>query len=164
MPKPVVLLGNPMRKRARCAAGPIYPGELIQRDPQGEVRRHAFRGARTPALYAIENQVGGGIDTPYATGDEVGYVVARPGDEINARVAPFAHAIVAEDRLVSNGAGGVEWDNRWQDLDDEIDDEPFGYALPNGKHAGSIGRALEALDNSNSGVAARLRIEVTECE
>lgn len=158
----VVLRGNPPIKSAPCTDA-CFPGDLLEGDAQGRLHLHPLRGGSAGRrLFAVENDMGGGIDTAWMAGDTVNYVVARPGDEINARVAPYARAIAANDLLVSAGDGTLEWDNRQQSLVDGPLDEQPGYDIPAGKSVGNIGRALEAVDNSAGAAASRLRIEVSE--
>lgn len=86
-PKTVLLKGDPIRKEA-IAGGAITPGHLVDFDNNGALVVHATAGGDAAPRFAIEEEfIGDGIDTAYAAGDQVQYVIARPGDEIYAILA-----------------------------------------------------------------------------
>jgi hypothetical protein len=63
------------------AAAVIRPGELIAIDADGNVVPHASAGVCYAVLVAIQNQkLGVTVDTAYAIGDLVPYIIPKIGD------------------------------------------------------------------------------------
>lgn len=95
-PKTVLLKGDPIRKEG-IAGGAITPGHLIDFDSNGDLVVHATAGGNAQPRFAVEEEfIGDGIDTAYAEGDQVQYVVGRQGDEI--------YAILAKNMTIAKGA------------------------------------------------------------
>jgi hypothetical protein len=59
-------------------------------------------------MFAVEtSDIGGGVDDNYSTGDQCKYVIARPGDEIQA-LLKNGQTVVVGDLLVSDGTGALQ--------------------------------------------------------
>lgn len=105
MAKTVVLDGPVVFKEA-TSAGALSPGHLIKLNTAGKVVKHATAGGTLSPMFAIEYEFDSSdIDTAYASGDRVRYVVASTGCRIKAKVAATAPAIVIGDYLESAGDG-----------------------------------------------------------
>lgn len=130
------------------AAGTITPGDLVEKDTNGKVVRHATADGATIPMFALEEGwstgAGAAIDTDYASLDTVQLGVCARGVVVNAWVAAAASAIVIDDPLGSDGAGGLK-----------------KITVGAGTLEGAlIGYADVALDNSGGGSRARLRVRV----
>lgn len=130
------------------AAGTITPGDLIEKDTNGKVVRHATADGAVVPMFALEEGwstgTGAAIDTDYASADTVQIGIPARGVVVNAWVAAAAAAIVIDSPLGSDGAGGVKI-----------------VTVGAGTLEGSIvGYADAALDNSGGGARARLRVRV----
>jgi hypothetical protein len=145
-PRTILLRNRGYRKEAE-AGGTITPGHLIAFNSTGKFVVHATALVKAAPIFAVENDVpttsqlagtdpSPSIDTNYVSGDFVQGEVCHPGVEINALVAAAAPAIAVGDLLESAGNGTLR---------------KFTTGIV-------VGVALEALDNSGGGSAARLRV------
>lgn len=101
----VILKGRGIRKEA-LSGGIIQPGDLIKRNSSGQFIRHATSNGKASRLFAVENELfGKGIDTNYASGDNVLAEACYQGMEVQCNIAAAAPAIVIGDLLVSAGDG-----------------------------------------------------------
>lgn len=135
--KNTVVKGDPITKEG-VAGGTIYPGYLLGFG--ATISAHATAGGSASPRFAVENSdIGDTVDTAYSANDNVKFVVARPGDEIQARL-PASQTIAIGDALVSNGDGTLKkysGDTITVDLskttstysDTIYDDAIVGYAL-----------------------------------
>lgn len=179
-PKTVLLKGDFSYRQGKANAA-ITPGMLIEQMSSGNFRKHATAGGVKPApLFAREEEyVGGGIDTDYAANDSLPYVVAHAGAQVYAIVAASAAAIVIGDLLESDGAGGLRkcvaylTDNSGgtgnatlEDISASPTEAQVGNnfadlaAAVNRMNPGAIARAVQAVDNSGGGSAARIKVEI----
>jgi hypothetical protein len=141
----ISLKGRPKRIEA-LAAEAITPGHLIQYNSSSKFIKHATAAGSQSRMFAAENEVfGDGIDVAYANNDNVLAWQCFPGDEINALVAAAASAIVVGDYVESAGDGTVR-------------KVATSAGTSQASRNSTVGQALEALDNSGGGAAARLRI------
>ena len=105
--KNVVVKGDPISKEA-TAAEAITPGHLVELNTSGNLKKHATAGGNAIPRFAVENSdIGDGVDDAYAQNDNVKFVVARPGDEIQALMAASQNIAIG-DALVSNGDGTLK--------------------------------------------------------
>lgn len=103
-PKTVILKGDPIRKEA-VAHEELTPGHLANFYTDGTLQKHATAGGNAQPMFVVEEDfVGDGIDTTYAAGDQVQYIVGRPGEEVYAWIEASS-TIKKGDPLESNGAG-----------------------------------------------------------
>ncbi|MGE0366942.1 MAG: hypothetical protein AB7Q00_14540 [Phycisphaerales bacterium] len=139
-PKTVILKGSPPQSEALAATSSnIKPGMLLERTSAGTVRPNTTMGAKTPALFAREFDLGGNsIDDVYENADTVLFVHAQPGDQIYAFLAQGEDTVIGT-MLQCNGAGALE----------PVDSDGIAVAV-----------AVEALDNSPGSGIARLKVEV----
>lgn len=177
-PKSVLLRGHPAFRVGKANAA-LTPGHLIEQMSTGNYRKHATAGQHTQALIAREEEyTGGDLDTAYASNDHLPFYAAKPGDQFYMIVAAGAAAIAIGDYLESAGDGTLRKrvalvDNSGGTADGTIADVPGSYteateannladiaAFVNASRSSAIARALEALDNSGSSDAARLRVEI----
>lgn len=143
-PKTILLKGDPLRKE-RTAAGTITPGHLIELDTNGDVIVHATSGGVAAPMFAIENALEGNeIGDNYSSGDQVQYVVGRPGDEIYAWLADGETAVIGS-FLLSNGNGQLKV-----------------FTGDSADAAEPLAQALEALDlaATTTLVATRIKVEL----
>lgn len=83
----------------------LSPGHLIEILSTGKVRKHATEGGLAERAFAIEDALQGKtVADAYAADDRVGYVLAAPGDEINA-VVKAGENVAIGDKLISAGDG-----------------------------------------------------------
>lgn len=100
----IVLKGDPLRYEGVANAA-ITPGHLIEEMSTGKLRKHATAGGNAAKLFAIENALEGQeVGDDYSAADQVQYVAARPGDEIQAWLADGENVSIG-DPLESNGDG-----------------------------------------------------------
>lgn len=180
-PQTVLLKGSPVGCEA-LAGGAITPGHLIQLGSAGTLTVHSSAGLFTPVYIARENElIGNGISDAYASGDTVPYWHCKPGDEIYALVPASAAAIVIGDFLESAGDGTLRkvaaylTDNSGGSANTTLQDigaSPAEAEIANNfadvaaainalKAGGSaLFQALEAVDNSGGGSAARIKVRV----
>lgn len=134
---------NSQTVKEALGVGVITPGHLLER-AAGEVQVHGTAQGAQSGLFALENiPVSGDIDTDYADGDTVRFEAMRAGDIVNALVIDGTAAILVDDELASDGAGGVVTASTAADVDSAV-----------------IGRALEAVDNSGGSVPVRIKMEM----
>ena len=127
------------------AAGVISPGQLLRVNVDGDVIPHNIAEGAAERAFAVEEALQGrGIETNYASGEKVSYILAAPGDEVLAWLA-FGQSVVKGDFLASDGFGNL------------------AVNAESGLHQSgtSIAVALEAFDNSESDDNnARLKVRV----
>jgi len=104
--KTIMLKGcNGPRDEAIANTSGVLPGHLLYVMTTGKVAVHAVAGGNCEKLIAIEDELQGrGIDTAYASGSRVTYIVAQRGDWVNALLADGQNVAVGAP-LMSNGAG-----------------------------------------------------------
>lgn len=142
----IVLKGRGIRKEG-VAGGAITPGHLISRDANDELVVHAVAAGTAAPTFAVENEViGKGIDDAYAANDQVLYEHVQPGSEVYALVAAAAAAIVVGDYLESAGDGTLR-------------KVAVSAATAQSSRNSVVARAIEAVDNSAGGAAARIMVE-----
>lgn len=138
----IVLRGSPRQDEA-VASGVIKPGHLIKLDSNDKVLVHATANGEAERAFAVEDALQGRtIDTAYAIGERVSYVLPVPGDEVAAYIKAGANGnIVIGDKLVSAGNGCLE--------------------KYNGTVLQVIAIAREAVDLNDSGdVDTRIRVRI----
>lgn len=148
--KQVIIKGDPIRKKA-IANEAITPGHLLEfiggsAATASELKKHATVGGNQGRRFAdVEDYIGSGLSGAYASGDEVNYIVARPGDEIFALLKASENCGV--DSLLESAGDGT--------LRVHVPQSAVGNTgiLPNR----IVGRAM---DSSNVGTVARIRVEV----
>jgi hypothetical protein len=147
-PRTILLRGRGIRKELP-AGGTITPGNFIDVNSSGNAIRIGVTATPgSPRAIAVENDVpttawtgsSPSIDTDYVSGDLVQIEWLVPGMEVNATVAAAAPAIVIGDKLELVNGGTVR----------------KAAATP----TVPVAMALEALDNSGGGSAARLRVVI----
>jgi hypothetical protein len=138
LPRVILLRGRGERREAP-AAGAITPGHLIAYNSAGSFVVHPTAGGVARPIYACERDFEGkGIDDAYASGDYVQAEELHPGCDVLALVAAGATAIARGAKLESAGNG----------------------TLRNVGTGVVIAEALEAVDNSAGGAAARIKVSV----
>jgi hypothetical protein len=137
-PNVILIKGAPPVKEAN-AGGAITPGHLITRGTTGTMTVAAAASEGLSHFALMQDFVGKDINTAYASGDRVAFIVGQPGDEVNALVPAAAAAIVIGD-LLQAGAGGTL-------IKRTSTNKIFAVALA-------------AVDNSVGGTAVRLRVEL----
>lgn len=137
-PATILLKGSPPVKEAN-AGGAITPGHLITRGSGGTMTVAGTASEGLPHFAMEQDFVGKDINTAYASGERVQFIVGQPGDEVNALIPAAAAAIVIGD-LLQAGAGGTV-------IKRTSTNKIFAVAL-------------EAKDNSAGGSAVRLKIEL----
>ena len=156
--KTIVLKGEPIRKEG-IASEAITPGHLLEFVPSGgdagQLRKHTDAGLNASPMFAVEEDfVGDDIDTAYADGSTVQYVVGRPGDEIYAILADN-QTIVAGDFLESGDNGQL----RKHTAPSQAVDEGGSATYTITQHTKAIiVQAMEA--KTTSGATARLIVQV----
>lgn len=146
MSNTILLKGDGVFKEA-TAGGAITPGMFLIRNSSNQVVVHATAAGNIFPLIALEEEdFGAEISDAYGSGDRVRMVVPQPGSEIYALVAAAAAAIVVGDLLESDGAGMLR--------------KYTAPAAAAGNVRGIVARALEAVDNSAGGSAARIKVEI----
>jgi hypothetical protein len=145
--KTILIKGSAVRKEG-IAGGTITPGHLVHRNSSNQFVVHPTAAATAMRAFAMENEVvGGDINDTYAANDTILVAYPAPGSEVYALVPASAAAIVIGDTLESAGNGML----RKATTDAATDDT---------QRNSSIGKALEAVDNSGGGSPARIKIEV----
>lgn len=180
-PSTILLKGDPMPLEY-LADGAITPGHLVKLDSDGKVTVHATAGAYTPVYIAREHETDGGdIDEAYAAADTCFIYHCKPGDEVYVLLPASAAAVVIGDLLESAGDGtfrkvaaaltdnsGGTANTTLQAIggsytEAEVENNFADVALAiNTYKAGSTAllQALEAIDNSGGGSAARIKARV----
>jgi hypothetical protein len=137
LPKVILLRGRGRRREAPAAAA-ITPGHLVSYDANGSFVKHAVAGGPWQGIVAVEDDHNGkDIDTAYATNDYVQGEQLLAGCDFYGLVPAGAVAIARSAAVKSNGDGTV---------------------ILQGGTGTIVGYALEAVDNSAGGAAARIKI------
>lgn len=150
-----ILLKGRGYRLERVAGGTITPGHLVALNSADKLVVHATAKGKAAPIFAVESEhlnnddgsASADIDHNYASGDFVQSEVLCAGCEVNALVAAAATAIVEGDLLESAGDGTL----RKRTAFDAVTPAPAGEV---------VAVALEAVDNSAGGSAARIRVMV----
>lgn len=149
-PKTILLAGEPACQEAIANAA-IRPGDLIEFLSTGKVQKHATASGVASAQFAREQEwVGKGIDTDYASSDQVAYWIGEKGDRFYAWLKNGENVVIG-DFLESGGNGSLQKST---------------HAVTNATTAAAVplARALEAVNNSGGGAGpnstARIKVEV----
>ncbi len=106
----IVLKGSPIVKEDKAGEAGILPGHRLILDAAGDVVRGGAAGALTGAgrrAFAVElDVVGNTAADVYADNDDVKYVVAESGDELNVRLATGLTFAIGDD-LFAGAAGRI---------------------------------------------------------
>lgn len=146
-PNTIILKGDGCRKEGK-ASGAITPGHLVEFGGANDLQVHSTAASTARKAFAVENDlIGNGIDTAYALGDQVQYNVFKSGDEVYALVAAAAAAVTKGAALESAGDG-------------TLCIQTVDAATDNTQRNSVVAYALEAVDNSGGGTAARIKVEV----
>lgn len=117
----------------------LLPGHIVELTGATGVRKQSIAKRRTAIRVATENLLlGGTIETPYASGDNVFYSTLKPGDQAQVRISANAAAIVRGDQLELTGNGTL------RKLTDGV----------------AVAEALESVNNSAGSTEAFLSVEV----
>lgn len=143
----ILLPGYGVIAKEGLADEAITPGALLERTATGFANHGTAAGNAAASFADINPEIGRGLDTDYADGDQIRVAFCAPGVEVNALVAAGADAITAGDYLESAGDGTL----RLVATDTDT---------PQGLREGIVARALEAVDNSGGGSAVRIKVEV----
>lgn len=131
-----------------AAASVVVPGDLVEIIAAGEIQEHSTAAANAQKAFALPNTtIGGTIDDAYAVGDSVLYGVFKTGQEVNARLAAGATAVVEGVALESAGDGTL----RVLTAD---------AATDQGQRDATVAYATQTLDNSGGGTVVRLTVRV----
>lgn len=135
----------------------LTPGELLKWSADDELDPHSMAGGNAQPLFAVENPYDddntvAAIDSDYALGDTVRYVVAQPGDEIYAFLADGEN-VAKGDPLESDGAGALQAHTA-PSIDESGSDTTTIY------YRAIVAWAAEDKDNSAGGARARIRVSV----
>lgn len=89
----------------------LTPGELLAWSADDQLKAHATSGGNALPMFCIEDPYNGvttaaAIDTDYADQELVRYIVAQPGDIVNAFLAD-GQSVAKGDPLMSDGAGAL---------------------------------------------------------
>ena len=154
--KQVIIKSEGTQIKANIANESITPGHLIEfiggsAATASQLKKHATAGGNAQKRFALEQDyiggtgtAGGALSKTYASGDEVNYLTAKTGDEINALIKASENVGVGS-LLESNGDGTLR-----------IHTPASAGAAP--VQANRI--VAMALDSSNVGTVARVRVEV----
>ena len=155
-PHTILLSGNPIWPQEKLASEPILPGKLVEFVPsggdQGQLRLHATAGGNAMPSFAFERltpdraNTNQAIDTTYADGETMRWMIGRPGDMVYAWLKPAAAAVVEGTPLVSGANGNLQ--------------PAAATAATEATSAAIVGMAAEAIDNSGGGTAVRCRVRV----
>ena len=134
----IIRISGPGVMREGKVGAALDPGTIVKGTSAGF---SAETNANTPDVMVLcENgQLGGGVDTEYASGDVAKVLVAGPGTRCYLRVAARAPAIAAGDDLAKASGGTV---------------------AKTSTVANRCARAIEALNNSSSATTALVLAEV----
>lgn len=139
--------GQPVLSARLAAAGGIVPGDLVA-ESSGTIAVHGTAAVNAARLFAQTNTSNGGtIDDAYANGELVSYGAYRTGQEVNARVAAGAPAIVDGDELESAGDGTLR-----KAVADAATDTVQRDSI--------VAYAIEDIDNSGGGTIVRLKTRI----
>jgi hypothetical protein len=134
----VVVKGGDLTNREEFKSnGAITPGQLLEQDSAGDVKRHATAGGNQSRLFALEDYTWGkDIDDDYADNVQAQCIWARRGDVINALLADGQNVAIG-DKAESAGDG---------DLQKHAADSGAAPVVPES----IVGTFIEALDLSDS--------------
>lgn len=164
MPHCILLSGNPIVPQEKIASqATILPGMLVEVVPSGgdagQLRAHATAGGNAQKAFAnvalLPNRTVATdpLDTPYADGDTMQWLICRPGDMVYALLPASAAAVVDGDPLESNGDGTL----RKKTAQAVNEGGTATYTI----YSNSIvGFAAEAVDNSGGGTRVRIRVRI----
>lgn len=136
--KSVIVRGGDLANRREYkGAGVITPGQLLETDSAGDVKRHATAAGNQSAIFALDDYTWGkGIDDNYADNVQVQTIQARSGDAINCLLKDGENVAIG-DKVESAGDG---------DLQKHVADSGAAPVVPES----IVGTAEEALDLSDS--------------
>lgn len=104
MANKIHLKGNGRYEEAVVHAA-FYPGHLLTVNSDGEITKHATEGGYSERAFAVEDALQGNtVDTVSVAGNTHPYVLALPGDEVNAFIKAGENVAVG-DMLISGGDG-----------------------------------------------------------
>ena len=133
------LLGMPIMKEGQASEA-INPGYLIEFGGTNDIQVQDTAQQNCRRAFALENDLlGKTINDAYSTNERVRYASFSPGQELQAKVAAAAPAIVKGDALEAAGDGTLR-------------------KLTAG--GTTIAFALEAVDNSSGTAEVFIQIEV----
>lgn len=139
---------TPVLAKEGIAGGAVMPGHLIQ-GPDSALVVHATAGGNARKAFAVEYDPSKEIDDAYAEGDQLVYVVFKPGEEVLALVAAAATAIAEGDPLESAGDGTLRKHTPVEASD--------GVTI---NTSVIVAYARQAVDNSAGDKAVRIAVEV----
>ena len=139
--KAVVVLGGDNANRIEYkGAGVITPGQLLEFDSSGDVKRHATAAGNQARIFALEDHTHGkDIDDNYADNVQIQTIHARSGDIINCLLKDGETAVIGS-KVESAGDG---------DMQIHAADSGAAPVVPES----IVGTAKEALDLSDSSAA-----------
>jgi hypothetical protein len=133
----IKLFGDGVRDTPK-AGGTITPGDILEKNSDGDVIRHAVAGGIAVPMVALENTpFNKGIDDDYADDDQVQIIYPEKGGKYLLWVVAGGAAIVQGDYLESAAGGSVR------------------------KLAAGVGKFQAEEDVDNSGGGTRVRIKAT---
>ena len=103
-PNTIVLKADDQfRTIERLAGAALSPGYLLALNSSNAFVKHATANGRAMKLFAMEREfTGSTITTAYSSGDTVIAADLKPGDEVYAKLAASAAAIVIGDFLANS--------------------------------------------------------------
>lgn len=148
MPNTICLKGSGILGEAKSAAI-ITPGELLDINAGDLLIPHGTAAGNHSSMVATENSlIGNGIDTDYASGDTVHYIIPHRGSELYMFLAAGENA-AAGNFLDSDGNGDLQ-------VHTPLTDD--GSSGSNITTAGLNFQAAEDVDNSGGGTRVRIRV------
>ena len=100
-----ILLTGERQVEENVAAGTISPGMLIELESADKVQAHSSAGGVGEKAFAVEDALQGNtVDDDYSADDLVSYVIAHPGDQVNAILKAGETAVIGS-KLISGGDG-----------------------------------------------------------
>lgn len=153
MPNTIVLKGSPQAQEA-VSAVVITPGELLAWNATPALIPHGTAsGNVAPIMVATEQElIGNDIDTDYASGDTVHYVVPESGAVLYMFLADGEN-VSQGDLLESDGNGDLQ-----AHTPQAVNEG--GAATVNIQSVAVVGTAAEDLNNSAGGARARIRVRI----
>jgi len=153
-PHTILLSGSPIYPQEKVASESITPGHLVEfvlaGGDAGQLRRHAVAGGNAAPAFAFQSLTPDrtvateAIDTPYADGETMRWIIARPGDMVYAWLPASAAAIVTGNKLISNGDGTLKIAGT--------------TAATEATSNAVVAEAAEAVNNSAGGTPVRIRV------
>lgn len=136
--KSVVVRGGDLSLRKEYkGAGAITPGQLLETDSAGDVKRHATAGGNQSGIFAMEDYTWGkDINDDYADNVQIQTIQLRRGDVVNALLKDGENVAIGG-KVESAGDG---------DLQAHVADASDVPVIP----SSIVGTAEEALDLSDS--------------